>query len=98
MKLKQQLREKYIKDMEVKKQKMEIAQIKPKYGNQWLQEVQKDMGLPSMPLPKILPSPSQSENPKHNTPHGAFTPTGLFMKVKTEKYHISELEDPEGSY
>ena len=77
MKLKQQLREKYIKDMEVEKQKLEMVQIKQKYRNQLLQEVQKDMGLPSMPVLKILPSPSPSENPKHHTPPGAFTPTGL---------------------
>ena len=56
------------------------------------------MGLPSMPVPEILQSPSPSENPKHDTPPGAFTPTGLLTKDKTEKYHISELGDPEGSY
>ena len=55
MKLKQQLREKYIKDMEVEKQKLEMSQIEQKYGNQLLQEVWKDMGLSSMPVLKILP-------------------------------------------
>ena len=84
--------------MEVKKQKLEMAKIEQKYGNQLLQEVQKDMGLPCMPVPNIVPSPSTSENPKHQTPPGPFTPTGLFMKVKSKKYNITELGEPECSY
>ena len=90
MKLKQQLCQKYMKDMEVKKQKMEMVEIKQKYGNQLLQEVQEDMGLPCMPVLNIVPSPSTSEIPKHQTPPGPFTPTGLFMKVKTKKCNITK--------
>ena len=59
MKLKQQLQEKYIKDMEKEKERMEMQKIEEKYGSELQSEVRKDLGLPSLPVPNLDPSPSQ---------------------------------------
>ena len=44
MKLKQQLKEKYMKDMEKEKQRIEMQKIEQKYGPEILSQVHKDMG------------------------------------------------------
>ena len=70
------------------------------------------MGLPTLPVPKMLPSagpnPTASHmetsgnkpmsSSHHTVPHNGFTPSGLLAKVKQEKYHTSELGDPDDQY
>ena len=111
MRLKQQLQEKYIKDIEKEKERMEMQKKEEKYGSELLSEVKKDIGLPSLPVPNLYPSPSQHPGTSYHSygykpnfspwqvfPPGGLTPSGLLAKVKQEKYHISELGDPENPY
>ena len=54
------------------------------------------MGLPKDPVPKIVPAlignPHASE---HDTPSPSFRPSAFLSKVKTEKYSISKLAEPD---
>ena len=82
--------------MEAEKEEHELKVIKEKYGNELLQQVRKDMGLPKDPVPKIVPAlignPHASE---HDTPSPSLEPSALLSKVKMEKYSISELAEPD---
>ena len=98
MKLKQ-LKEKYMKDMEKEKQRIEMQKIKQKYGPEILSQVHKDMGLPTLPVPNLMPSPSQipgnsfppSTLPSPQCiPHLGITASSLLGKVKQEKYQITD--------
>ena len=105
MRLRQQLKEKYMKDVEKEKKRLEMQKIEEKYGSKLLCEV---MGLPTLPVPKLLPNPStsymeisekkQMSSSQHNLPLTGITPSGLLAKVKQEKYHRSELGDPDNQY
>ena len=95
MKLKQQLKEKYMKDMEKEKQRIEMQKIKQKYGPEILSQVRKDMGLLTLPVPNLMPSPSQIPGTSfppsmlpspQGIPHLGITPSSLLAKVKQEKY------------
>ena len=107
MKLKQQLKEKYMKDVEKEKQRIEMQKIEQKYGPEILSQVRKDMGLPMLPVPNLMPSPSQipgtsfppSTLPSpQGIPHLGITPSSLLAKVKQEKYQRTELADPDNQY
>ena len=112
MRLRQQLKEKYMKDKKKEKERLEMQKIKEKYRSKLLCKVRKDMGLPTFPVPKMLPSagpnPTTSymetsgnkpiSSSHHNLPHSGLTPPGLLAKVKQEKYHRSELGDPDDQY
>ena len=108
MKLKQQLREEYIKDMEKEKWRLEMQKIEEKYSSELRIEVCKDMGLLTLPAPNLdpasSPNPGTSYPPYGNKPTfsshqvihpSGITPFGLLAKVKQEKYHRSELADPD---
>ena len=112
MRLRQQFKEKYMKDMEKEKESLEMQKIKGKYGSELLCEVRKDMGLPTLPVLKMLPSaghnPTTSymetsgntpmSSSHHNLSHSGLTPSGLLAKVKHEKYDRSELGGPDDQY
>ena len=44
--------------MEKEKERLEMQKIEEKYGSELLCEVRKDKGLPTLPVPKMLPSAS----------------------------------------
>ena len=56
MRLRQQLKEKYMKDMKKEKERLEMQKMKEKYQSKLLFEVKKDLGLPTLPAPKLFPS------------------------------------------
>ena len=69
------------------------------------------MGLPTLPVPNLdlspSPNPSTSYPPYENKPTffshqvippSGITPSGLLAKVKQEKYHRTELADPDNQY
>ena len=45
-----------MKDMEKEKERLDMQKIKEKHGSELLFEVRKDMGLLTLPVPKLLPS------------------------------------------
>ena len=101
-----------MKDMEKEKERLEMQKIEETFGSKLPCGVRKDMGLPTLPVPKLLPSagpnPSTSHmetsanrplsSSQHNLPHSGITPSGLLANVKQEKYHRSELGDPDDQY
>ena len=84
-----------MKDMEKEKERLEMQKIKEKYRSKLQREVRKDMGLPTLPVPKMIPSacpnPTTSyletsgnkpmSSSHHTMPHSGFTPSGLLAKV-----------------
>ena len=107
MKLKQQLKEKYMKDVEKEKQRIEMQKIEQKYGPEILSQVCKDMGLLTLPVPNLMPSSSQipgtsfppSTLPSpQGIPHLGITPSSLLPKVMQEKYQRTKLGDLDNQY
>ena len=99
-----------MKDMEIEKQ-AGSAEDRNKYRSELLTEVRKDMGLPTLPVPNSDLSTGQhpgTSYPPHgnkhsfssqsNLPPRGITPSGLLAKVKQEKYHRSELGNPDNLY
>ena len=96
-----------MKDMEKEKQRIEMQKIKQKYGPEILSQVCKDMGLPMLPVPNLMPSSSQipgtsfppSTLPSpQGIPHSGITPSSLLTKVMQEKYQRTELGDLNNQY
>ena len=96
-----------MKDMEKEKQRIEMQKIKQKCGPEILSQVCKNMGLPTLPVPNMMPSPSPipdtsfppSTLPSPQCiPYLGITASPLLSKVKQEKYQISELGDPDNQY
>ena len=88
-----------------------MQKIEEMYGSELLREVRKDMGLSTLPVPNLDPSAGQhpgtsyppcgnkhSFSSQHNLPPGGIPPSGLLTKVKQEKYHRTELGDPDNLY
>ena len=96
-----------MKDVEKEKQRIEMQKIEQKYGPEILSQVHKDMGLPTLPVPNLMLSPSQIPGTSfppstlplpQGIPHSGITPSSLLAKVKQEKYQRTKLADPDNQY